>query len=257
MDPTTGMELTDQRVLITGGSTGIGAATARRAVTAGARVVAVARRKEPLDRMAEELGPAFTPLQADLANPEALEGLTERVVVALGGLDIIVNCAARADWMPFEQLDHDTFNAMFGLNVWAPLHLLQQALPHLRASEHPVVVMVGSVDAERPSPGAVAYGATKSALTAATVALSKEVSPVRVVQVNPGLIDTPMIADIADDLAALDAPINLAGRLGRPEEIAGLIHYLISPLGRFANGNVFRVDGGALVMGPFDATRQL
>ena len=255
MDLDAGFSLEGRRALVTGGSTGIGAQTARRFVAAGAHVVGVARRKEPLDRVADELGAAFTALQADLANPEALDGLVERTATALGGLDIIVNCAARADWMPFEALDRETFQAMIDLNVWAPFNLIQQALPVLRVGDDPVVVMVGSVDAERPSAGAVAYGATKAALTAATVALSKEIAPIRVVQVNPGLIDTPMIENIKLDLDARGDIINLAGRYGRPEEIAGLIHYLVSPLGRFANGAVFRVDGGALVMGPFDATR--
>jgi NAD(P)-dependent dehydrogenase (short-subunit alcohol dehydrogenase family) len=176
-------------------------------------------------------------------------------VAALGGIDVVVNAAARADWMPFESLDKATLDAMVDLNVWAPLRLAQMARPHLLAGTDPVIVMVGSVDAERPSPGAVAYGATKAALQAATVALAKELTPIRVVQVNPGLVDTPMVAEVKADLEKRAERVNLAGRLADPAEIAGLIHYLVSPLGRFANGNVFRVDGGALVMGPFDATR--
>jgi NAD(P)-dependent dehydrogenase (short-subunit alcohol dehydrogenase family) len=99
----------------------------------------------------------------------------------------------------------------------------------------------------------VVYGATKAALAASTVALAKELHPIRFVQVHPGLIDTPMVADVKEEVG--DRVFNLAERFGRPEEIAGMIHYLVSPLGRFANGNVFRVDGGALAMGPFDATR--
>jgi 3-oxoacyl-[acyl-carrier protein] reductase len=118
-------------------------------------------------------------------------------------------------------------------------------------------VLIGSVDAERPSPGAVAYGATKGALSAATVALSKELAPdgIRVAQVNPGLVDTPMVAGIKSDLGAAQHSINLVGRFGRPEEVAGLVHYLVAPVGRFATGSTWRLDGGALAMGPFDATR--
>ncbi len=251
-----GFELTGARALITGGSTGIGAATARRFVAAGARVAVVARRPEHLDVLAGELGEGCSTVRADLGDPADLERVVPAAVAALGGLDIVVNAAARADWMPFGELDRDTFQAMFALNVWAPYRLTQMARVHLLASEHPVVVMIGSVDAERPSPGAVAYGATKAALAASTVALAKELAPIRFVQVNPGLVDTPMVADVLADIDAHGDRFNLAGRFGRPEEIAGMIHYLVSPLGRFANGNVFRVDGGALVMGPFDATRQ-
>ena len=202
--------------------------------------------------MAAELGERFIPLPADLGQAEARHGLIERVAVALGGLDAMVHCAARADWMPFEVLQRETFFDLMTLNTWAPLELVQQATPHLRQSDDPVVVFVGSVDAERPSAGAVAYGATKAALGAATVALAKELAPIRVVQVNPGLVDTPMVDGVTADLGDAVDSINLTGRPGHPEEVAGLIHYLISPLGRFANGTVYRLDGGALALGPFD-----
>lgn len=251
-----GFELTGARALITGGSTGIGAATARRFVAAGASVAVVARRRHHLDSLAAELGERCFPVQADLGDATDLENVVPSAVAHLGGLDIVVNAAARADWMPFDQLELDTFQAMFALNVWAPYRIAQMARERLLAAEHPVVVMIGSVDAERPSPGAVAYGATKAALAASTVALAKELAPIRFVQVNPGLVDTPMVADVKADVDAHGDRFNLAGRFGRPEEIAGMIHYLVSPLGRFANGNVFRVDGGALIMGPFDATRE-
>lgn len=252
---TDGFELNGRRALISGGSSGIGAATARRLTDAGARVVVVGRRSAPLEALSDEIGESCTPIQADLADPTQLETVVTRAVETLGGLDIVINSAARADWMPFDQLDRATFDDMFGLNVWAPFRIIQLARDHLLEGTDPVVVTIGSVDAERPSPGAVAYGATKAALAAATVALAKELAPIRFIQVNPGLIDTPMIAEVKADLEAHRDRFNLAGRLGRPQEIAGLIHYLVSPLGAFANGNVFRVDGGALVMGPFDATR--
>ena len=251
-----GFDLEGLRALITGGSTGIGAATARRFMAAGAEVAVVARRSDVLRDLKAELGSGCHVISADLADGEAIESVVATAVEMLGGLDVLINGAARADWMPFEDLDRSTFDAMISLNVWAPLRLVQLARPHLLQSAHPVVVTIGSVDAERPSPGAVAYGATKAALAATTVALAKELAPIRFVQVHPGLIDTPMVADVKADIDAHGDLFNLAGRFGRPEEVAGLIHYLASPLGRFANGNVFRVDGGALVMGPFDATRK-
>lgn len=250
-----GFELTGRRALITGGSTGIGAETARRFVAAGARVAVVARRPEHLAALASELGDSVVTISADLSDPSDLDRVVPETTGTLGGLDIVVNAAARADWMPFDRLDRATFDAMFALNVWAPYRITQMASPHLLEADHPVVVMIGSVDAERPSPGAVTYGATKAALATSTVALAKELHPIRFVQVNPGLIDTPMVSHVKEDIDDHGDRFNLAGRFGRPEEIAGLIHYLVSPLGRFTNGNVFRVDGGALVMGPFDATR--
>ncbi|NCG38455.1 MAG: SDR family oxidoreductase, partial [Actinobacteria bacterium] len=67
-----------------------------------------------------------------------------------------------------------------------------------------------------------------------------------------GLIDTPLASDAVAAVRADNAPINMVGRVGEPDEIAGLVHYLVSPLGRFANGTSYRVDGGALGLGPFD-----
>jgi NAD(P)-dependent dehydrogenase (short-subunit alcohol dehydrogenase family) len=118
--------------------------------------------------------------------------------------------------------------------------------------------MMGSVDAERPSPGSVVYGATKAALSAATVALSKEwmAEGIRVNQVNPGLVDTPLTSAIVESLDESGESINIAGRAGLPDEVAGLVHYLVAPVGRFANGASFRVDGGALALGPFDRWHQ-
>jgi NAD(P)-dependent dehydrogenase (short-subunit alcohol dehydrogenase family) len=98
------------------------------------------------------------------------------------------------------------------------------------------------------------YGATKAGLAAATVALAKEwrTDQIRVTQVDPGLIDTPLAAEVVAALDAAGESINIVGRAGTGDEIAGLVHYLVAPVGRFATGVSFRVDGGAVAMGPFD-----
>ena len=91
-------------------------------------------------------------------------------------------------------------------------------------------------------------------MAAATVAMAKEwmVDGIRVNQIDPGLVDTALAADAVDAVRAEDAQINMVGRVGRPDEIAGLVHYLVAPVGQFANGTSYRVDGGALGLGPFD-----
>ena len=116
--------------------------------------------------------------------------------------------------------------------------------------------MIGSVDAVRPSPRASVYGATKAGLGAVTIALAKEWAPdgIRVNQVNPGLVDTPLAANTVAQVRASDAAINISRRVGEPEEIAGLVLYLVSPIGRFATGTIYTVDGGALATGPFDVS---
>ncbi len=242
-------DLTGKRALVTGASTGIGAAIATRLAGAGARVVGLS-----LTGRVPESDGRITPLVADLTDARQLDGVVENAISELGGLDILVNNAGSGEWRHVVDLDRDYFDNLVDLNLWAPLRLCQLAHPHLVGSSDASVVMIGSVDASRPSAGAVVYGATKAALGAATVVLAKEWmnDGIRVNQVDPGLIDTPLAADAVASVEAADARINMVGRVGRPEEIAGLVHYLVAPVGRFANGAAYRVDGGALALGPFD-----
>ena len=248
-----GFNLAEQRVLVTGASSGIGAAIASRLANAGATVVVVSRS----GGVPESKGAMYS-LVADLSEPEETDTVIERTVDMLGGLDILVNNAGRGDPRPFVDVDREYFNAYVGLNLWAPLRLCQHAYEYLAQSSDPSVVMIGSVDAERPSPGSVVYGATKGALSAATVALSKEwmAAGIRVNQVNPGLVDTQLTSEIVRSLKESGESINIVGRVGLPDEIAGLVHYLVAPVGRFANGASFRIDGGALALGPFDRWQQ-
>ncbi|SVB03497.1 uncharacterized protein METZ01_LOCUS156351 [marine metagenome] len=248
-----GFNLAGYRVIVTGASSGIGAAIASRLAGAGARVVGVSRSGD-VPQSAESI----VPLVADLSEPQQTDSVIDKAVAILGGLDVLVNNAGRGDWLPFADLDRDYFDGYVALNLWAPLRLCQHAHLHLAASDNPSVVMMGSVDAERPSPGSVVYGATKAALSAATVALSKEwmAEGIRVNQVNPGLVDTPLTSAIVESLDESGESINIAGRAGLPDEVAGLVHYLVAPVGRFANGASFRVDGGALALGPFDRWHQ-
>lgn len=252
-------DLAGRAALVTGGSTGIGAATARVLAAAGAHVAIVARRPDRLaDTVAaiEADGGRAVAITADLADEAQLDTVVDRAVAALGGLDIVVSNAGRAEHLPVAQLDRGRFDALVALDLWAPLRLAQLAHPHLAASDAGVLVTVGSIDATRPSAGAAVYGAAKAGLAAATVALAKEWGDdgIRVVQVDPGLIRTPMAAGAVADVEAAGARINLAGRVGEPHEVAALVLYLVSPAGRFADGATFRVDGGALALGPFDLT---
>ncbi len=244
-----GFDLTGKRALVTGGSAGIGGAIATRLARAGAEVVAVSR-----SGGLPESGGLIHALVADLSDSDQVDGVVERSVEVLGGLDIVINNAGRSEWRLIEDLDRRYFDDLVSFNLWVPLRLCQLAYPHLARSGDAAVVMVGSIDAQRPSAGGSLYGATKAALGAATIALAKEwrTDGIRVVQVNPGLIDTPMAAGVVDDLARSGDQINVVGRVGTGDEIAGLVHYLVAPVGRFATGASYLVDGGALAVGPFD-----
>lgn len=243
-----GFDLSGKRALVTGASTGIGAAIASRLAEAGASVVAVSRSGDTPGT------DGVSGLAADLSSADQLDGVISATVALMGGLDIVVNNAGFAEWRPLAEIDRHFFDRFIDLNMWAPLRLCQLAHPHLRQSDNASVVMIGSIDATRPSAGGITYGATKAAMAAATIAMAKEwmADGIRVNQVDPGLIDTPLASDAVAAVRADNAPINMVGRVGEPDEVAGLVHYLVSPLGRFANGTSYRVDGGALGLGPFD-----
>ena len=249
--PDAAFDLTGRRAVVTGASAGIGAAIAARLADAGADVVAVSRS----GGTPPSADGSIHPLVADLSDADAVDGIIPAAMRELGGLDILVNNAGRGDWLPVSELDRDHFDGMVGLNLWAPLRLCQLAYPHLAAADDAAVVMIGSVDAIRPSAGGAVYGATKAALGAATVALAKEwrSEGIRVTQVNPGLVDTPLAAEVVAALRESGKSINIAGRAGHADEVAALVHYLVSPAGRFANAVSFRLDGGAVALGPFDA----
>lgn len=249
VDP--GFDLTGRRALVTGASAGIGAAIAVRLASAGARVVAVSRSGRVPEGGADF---GIVALAADLSDDADLDRVVDDSVAELGGLDILVNNAGRGDWVELGDIDRDYFDGLIGLNLWAPLRLCQLAHPHLAASDDAAVVMIGSVDAVRPSAGGVVYGASKAGLAAATVALAKEwrTDAIRVTQVDPGIVDTPLASDIVAELDATGFGVNIVGRAGTGDEIAGLVHYLVAPVGRFATGASFRLDGGAVAMGPFD-----
>ncbi len=242
-------DLTGKRAVVTGASAGIGAAIASRLAGAGASVVAVSR-----SGRVPAAGGSMRPLVADLSDPDAVDTVIEEAVAELGGLDILVNNAGRGDWLPLPELDRQYFDGLVGLNLWAPLRLCQLAHPHLAAGDDSAVVMIGSVDAVRPSAAGAVYGATKAGLAAVTVALAKEwrADGIRVTQINPGIVDTPMAAEVIRELTEAGVSVNIAGRAGQPDEIAALVHYLVAPAGRFATGVSFRLDGGAVALGPFD-----
>jgi NAD(P)-dependent dehydrogenase (short-subunit alcohol dehydrogenase family) len=166
-----------------------------------------------------------------------------------------VNNAGLGAFVDLPDVDRSHFDTMVGLNLWAPLRLCQRAHPHLAASSEAAVVMIGSIDAIRPSGGAAVYGATKAGLMGITVALAREWADdgIRINQINPGIIDTPMAADAIDGLSGSGVRYNIAGRPGTGDEIAAQAHYLVAPAGRFATGRSFEIDGGALSLGPFDA----
>lgn len=202
--------LDGRRLLITGASAGIGAAVARRAVEDGARVALVARRPDPLEALARELGPAAVITPGDVADPVAIATAVERAAESLDGVDGLVNSAGIARPARIADARPQDWQATFDVNVVGLLQATQAALPHLReaaAGEVGVadVVNVSSMSGRRrPSIEMTVYSASKFAVHLLSDGLREELAPdgIRVSVISPGFVRTAIFdADDADATA--------------------------------------------------------
>jgi len=182
------MNLKHARLLVTGGSAGIGAAIARSALERGARVVVNGRDGERLRSAAAELGAEA--VQGDVGSDA--EAIVAGAVAALGGLDVLVNNAGWGRSMTLEELDADVFEEMWRTNVLGAALMAKHALPHFAAAGGGAIVNVASTAAKRGYAGGSAYSSTKFGLSALSQCWQAELRPrdVRVIQVNPSEVQT-------------------------------------------------------------------
>ncbi|HVW32092.1 MAG TPA: SDR family oxidoreductase [Acidimicrobiia bacterium] len=245
MKPVAGMS-----VLVTGGGSGIGEATARHFAARGARVTVCGRRKDKIEAVAGDLGAAGRAVVADITVAGDRAALVEAAVEHGGGLDLLVSNAGNMYRGPITDLDEAELLAVFHTNVVAGMLLTGLAVPHLAAREG-AVVFIGSVHTQRAFPGASPYAATKGALEALTGVLAAELGPqkVRVNCVRPGAVFTEInvragLGDPESARARLEslAPAHALGRIGTGAEIAEAIEYLACA--GWTTGAVISVDGG-------------
>ncbi len=182
------MDLRDRVALITGASDGLGAATARALARRGVRLALVARTESKL----REVSPDALTLAGDLTDPAFRSTLCARVVDHYGRLDILVNNAGVGLYAPSWRAPLDATRAMFELNWYAPLELIQQAVPHMRERRSGMIVNIGSIAGQMTLPWFTLYSASKSALGALSDGLRMELasSGIRVMLVLPGYMKT-------------------------------------------------------------------
>lgn len=231
-------------VVVTGSSSGIGEAVARRFAAAGASVVVNSVRSVEAGRAVAESLPDACYLQADVTEPGDPERLVEAAVERWGRVDALVNNAGTTAVIPHHDLAAATvevWRRIFEVNVFGTWAMTMAALPALRR-QHGAVVNVTSLAALRPMGSSIPYASSKAALNHQTVLLAKVLGPeVRVNAVAPGLIDTPWTADwdtVRDGYRQI-APMR---RTGRPDDVAEIV--LAVATSTFMTGQVVPVDGG-------------
>lgn len=235
--------------LVTGGSRGIGAAIVKRLAQEGAAVaftyVSSPDKAEALAREIESSGGKARAYRADAADPAALRAVVDRTAEAFGRLDILVNNAGIFLGGAFEDTSLEDYERTMAVNVRAVFVASQAAVRHM--SEGSRIINIGSCLADRvPSPGMTLYSMSKSALSAFTRGLARDLGArgITVNLVQPGPTDTdmnPAEGAHADGQRALMA----IPRYGDASNIAGMVAWLASEEGRFANGAAFTIDGGA------------
>lgn len=235
---------------MTGGSRGIGAAIAVALAEKGADVAITyersAERTAALVEAIEAKGGKAVAIQADSADPAAIQRSVDEAVGKLGGLDILVNNAAIARYSPIAEYPVEDIDAQLAVNIRGPILASKAAIPHLPAGGR--IINIGSAGAERivGSPGTV-YFMTKSAIQSLTRGLAQELGPrdITVNTVQPGSTNTDMNPEDGEYSDFQRALIPL-GRYGQPEDVTAAVAFLASPAARQITGTILTVDGGAL-----------
>jgi len=241
--------------VVTGGASGIGAATAELLAARGARVAVLDRRIDSGgDGKERQAGdpPARLRLAADVTDDASVRAAIEAAADAFGGIDVLVNNAGIGAIGTVEDNGDEQWRDVFDVNVFGMVRTTRAALPYLRRSQHAAIVNTCSIAATVGLPQRALYSATKGAVLSLTLAMAADhvAEGIRVNCVNPGTADTPWVGRLLDaspdpvrERAALEARQPL-GRLVSAQEVAHAIAYLAGPLSGSTTGTALAVDGG-------------
>jgi NAD(P)-dependent dehydrogenase (short-subunit alcohol dehydrogenase family) len=236
-------KLQGKMAVITGGTTGIGLATAKLFVKEGAHVFITGRRQKELDEAVKAIGNNVTGVQGDVAKLTDLDRLYE-AVKAKGKLDIVFANAGVAEFAPMGSITEQHFDRLFNINVKGTLFTVQKALPLLKDGGS--IILNGSVASVKGTPAFGVYGATKAALRSFVRTWTSDLKDrhIRSNVVSPGPTDTPAIDGQPEGAIARIVSTIPMGRMGEPDEIAKAVLFLASDDSSFITGIELFVDGG-------------
>ena len=242
--------LKNKVAVITGGTTGIGFATAKRFIDEGARVVLTGTNPKTLDVARSQLNDRAEVIASDASSGDDIKALFAHVVKTLGKIDVLFLNAGIARFAPWEEHSEEDFDRQFAINVKGPWLAIKHAIPAL--NDGASIVATTSVANQMGMPGASAYAATKAALRQLVRTAAAERSPrgIRVNALSPGPIETPifgetgMPAEAIEEMAGgLKSQVAL-GRFGTSKEVANLALFLASDESSYVQGQEIAVDGG-------------
>jgi dehydrogenase/reductase SDR family protein 4 len=238
--------------LITGASKGIGAAMARGLAESGAQVVLSSRKLEAVDATAQALrddGLDAIGIAANMGNLDDIHALVEQTVDRYRGIDIIINNAATNPvYGPLQDTDMGAFDKIVDVNLKGPFELCKTAYPILKQRGGGSIIHISSIGGLRPESGIGIYSVSKAAIINLTRAMAQDwgTDNIRVNAICPGLIKTRFSEALWKDPATQQRFVNQIplGRIGEPEDLAGLAVYLASDASNYCSGGIYMVDGG-------------
>jgi 3-oxoacyl-[acyl-carrier protein] reductase len=244
--------LAGERILVTGGSGGIGRGICEVAARLGARVAFTWSGNEEGRRATEQAvrghGAECEAINADLRGAEGCEGAVRRVIERWDGIDVLINNAGVSEVVPFILLEDADVQALFDINVLAPVRLIRAAARPMIENGYGRVVNISSITGSRAIPGPVHYAASKGALEALTRSLAQELGRhgVLVNAIAAGIFEGGLRSSIPEHHQARYRKACALGRLGKPEECGELACWLGSRSNTYVNGTVIFQDGGTL-----------
>lgn len=248
--------LQGKNVIVTGAGTGIGRACALAMAREGARLVLVGRRKEKLQDLAIEIGNSAIPIAADVSKKADIENLIARAHAEFGGINVLLNNAGVLHVGNVEQITEEQWDQTFNVNVRGLWLLSRAVLPHMRKAGGGSIINMASVLGINGARNRASYAPSKGAVVLLTkcMAIDHGHENIRVNAICPSFVETDLTAAVLSTVPDPQAvrreriALHPIGRLGKPEDIAGLAVYLACDESSWVTGSVFPVDGGYLAV---------